>query len=132
MRIFSIQNMLLLSFMMCANGHIMNYLPPQLRDLMGSGTAVAMADKFDMNAMLLQLHNQQQQATGHVQPVQYKPYNFASHRPGTMAVQQLPFPKEELEQALGNNEIPPIVREQVNEIFNQVFSQIGQKQRVSL
>lgn len=125
MRIFSIQNMLLLAFMMLANGNIMDHVPNPLRQLLGKGTAIAMSDKFDMNAMLLQMDQQRTQgaatAAKRPQPLHYQPYNFARNGADDMSIKSLPFPKEKLEQAFGNNEIPPAVREEVNAIFAQVL-----------
>lgn len=127
MRIFSIQNMLLLAFMMCANGQVMDRVPEPLRQLLGKGTAIAMSDKFDMNGMLLTLHKEQRHAIGAgAETIRYQPYNFAEGGASSgMTIKQKPFPKEELEQALGNNDIPPAVREQVNEIFLSVLGQIA-------
>jgi hypothetical protein len=102
---------------MAANGSIMDRVPLPLRQLMGQGTAIAMSDKFDMNQMLLHLH-QQQVAVGHVQAIHYQPYNFSEgSRGGNLSIQQLPFPKAEWERALGVSDIHPAVRQQLNEIF---------------
>ena len=133
MRVFSIQNMLLLAFMMSANGNIMSHIPQPLQQLLGKGTAIAMSDKFDMNSMLLELHAQQRQATANIQPINYQPYNFSGGTSGNnLAIQQKPFPKAELEEALGNNQIPPAVRQQVNELYSVVLGQIAATQRAAL
>jgi hypothetical protein len=84
MRIFSLQNMVLLSFFMALHGNIMDRLPQPLRQLLGKGSAVAMSEKFDMGAMLEKLRVEQEAVMAkQMQNIpglapQSQPYNFAA------------------------------------------------------
>ena len=109
---------------MAANGNVMDRVPEPLRKLMGNGTAVAMADRFDMNEMLLALAAQQQQ--GHqagAAQINYQPFDFRESGSAGLEIRQARFPIEALERATGADQVHPAVRAQLEAIFQQIMAQ---------
>lgn len=123
MRIFSVQNIVLLGLIMCANGNVMDRLPQPVRQLLGKGTAVAMADKFDMNMLLKQLQAEQQKAMAEARTnpqfmsAAAQPFNFAEgSAQNELSIQQMPVPWEAASAA------SPEMKAEVNALIAQALA----------